>query len=48
MSRPRGLVLNIPEGQWHVFEWRPGGHGDIIVVYGQVDDIRPEDMGLEA
>ena len=39
-----GLVLHIPELQWHVFEWDAGGHADCLVIYGQVDNIRPEDM----
>ena len=39
-----GLVLNTPAWEWHVFEWKPGGHADILAIYGQVDNIRPEDM----
>ena len=39
-----GLVLHIPELEWHVFEWDAGGHADCIVIYGQVDNIRPEDI----
>lgn len=39
-----GLVLHIPELEWHVFEWDAGGHADCMVIYGQVDNIRPEDM----
>jgi hypothetical protein len=42
-----GLVLHFPEWEWHVFEWEPGGSGDVVVIYGQVDDIRPEDVGLD-
>jgi len=38
-----GLVINTPAWEWHVFEWLPGGHAEILFVYGQVDDIRPED-----
>ena len=39
-----GLTLHIPELEWHVFEWGAGGHADVIVIYGQVDNIRPEDL----
>ena len=39
-----GLTLHIPELEWHVFEWAPGGYADVIVIYGQVDNIRPEDI----
>ena len=39
-----GLVLHFPELEWHVFEWDSGGHADCIVIYGQVDNIRPEDI----
>lgn len=39
-----GVVLHIPELEWHVFEWDAGGHADCIVIYGQVDNIRPEDI----
>jgi hypothetical protein len=40
----RGLTLHIPELEWHVFEWEPGGFADCLVIYGQVDNIRPEDI----
>jgi hypothetical protein len=39
-----GTVLHIPEMEWHVFEWEPGGFADCLVIYGQVDNIRPEDI----
>jgi hypothetical protein len=39
-----GVVINTPALEWHVFEWEPGGHLEILFVYGQVDNIRPEDM----
>ena len=38
-----GMVLHIPDSEWHVFEYGPGGHVDIVFYYGQVDDIRPEE-----
>ena len=39
-----GVVINTPALEWHVFEWEPGGHLEILFIYGQVDNIRPEDM----
>ncbi len=39
-----GRVLHIPELEWHVFEWDSGGYADCLVIYGQVDNIRPEDI----
>jgi hypothetical protein len=38
-----GVVINTPALEWHVFEWEPGGHIELLFIYGQVDDIRPED-----
>jgi hypothetical protein len=40
-----GLVINTPAWEWHVFEWEPGGHAEILAIYGQVENIRPEDAG---
>ena len=39
-----GLTLHIPALEWHVFGFGPGGHVDIIFFYGQVDNIRPEEI----
>jgi hypothetical protein len=39
-----GLTLHFPELEWHVFEYGKGGHLDIIFFYGQVDNIRPEEI----
>jgi len=39
-----GVVINTPSLEWHVFEWEPGGHIELLFIYGQVDNIRPEDM----
>ena len=38
-----GMLLHIPEGEWHVFEFDPDGHVEIIFIYGRVDNIRKED-----
>jgi hypothetical protein len=39
-----GMVLHNPPLEWHVFGYADGGHVEIIFVYGQVDQIRPEEM----
>ena len=42
-----GMTLHIPELEWHVFEFKPGGHVDAIFFYGQVDNIRPEEISKQ-
>ena len=39
----RGMVLHIPEGEWHVFEYGSGGSVDIVFIYGTGENVRPED-----
>jgi mannose-6-phosphate isomerase-like protein (cupin superfamily) len=39
-----GMTLHFPALEWHVFEFKTGGYLDIIFFYGQVDQIRPEEM----
>jgi uncharacterized RmlC-like cupin family protein len=39
-----GMILHFPPLEWHVFEFDAGGHLDIVFFYGQVDQIRPEEM----
>lgn len=39
-----GMTLHVPALEWHVFDYEPGGHVDILFFYGQVDNIRPEEM----
>ncbi len=39
-----GMTLHFPELEWHVFEYGEGGFVDIIFFYGQVDNIRPEEI----
>lgn len=39
-----GMTLHFPPLEWHVFEFEPGGHVDILFIYGQVDHIRPEEI----
>lgn len=38
-----GMVLHIPENEWHVFHYEKGGEIEIIFIYGQSDNCRPED-----
>lgn len=39
-----GMTLHFPELEWHVFEYEDGGSLDILFFYGQVDNIRPEEI----
>lgn len=43
-----GMTLHVPALEWHVFEHAPGGHVDIVFFYGQVDNIRPEEVARPA
>lgn len=38
-----GMIFHIPEGEWHVFRYAEGGFVEIIFIYGQSDQVRPED-----
>lgn len=37
-----GLLLHIPEGEWHVFDFDEGGYVEILFFYAQVTNLRPE------
>lgn len=39
-----GMTLHFSHLEWHVFEYDINGHLDIVFIYGQVDQIRPEEM----
>ena len=39
----RGMLLHFDELEWHVFEYGAGGHLDILFIYGEVGNIRPEE-----
>lgn len=41
----KGMILHIPENEWHVFTYDDGGFVDIIFIYGTSGNIRPEDQG---
>lgn len=38
-----GMVFHIPAGEWHVFRYEAGGMVEIVFIYGQADQVRPED-----
>jgi hypothetical protein len=39
-----GMILHFPDLEWHVFEWDDGGYVDAVFIYGQVDNIRPDQI----
>jgi hypothetical protein len=39
-----GMVLHVPELEWHQFGYQGDGFVDVLFCYGQVDNIRPEDI----
>jgi hypothetical protein len=39
-----GMTLHFDELEWHVFEYDEGGEVEIIFFYGQVNNIRPEEI----
>ncbi|MHB1133281.1 MAG: cupin domain-containing protein [Chloroflexota bacterium] len=39
-----GMTMHFDELEWHQFGFAPGGHLDVIFFYGQVDNIRPEEI----
>lgn len=38
-----GMLIHFAPLEWHVFEFDEGGRIEIIFIYGQVDNIRPEE-----
>ena len=38
-----GMILHIPENEWHAFHYDEGGCVEIVFIYGQGDNCRPED-----
>lgn len=38
-----GMILHIPENEWHVFHYDENGSIEIIFIYGKSDNCRPED-----
>ena len=41
----KGMVMHFPEDEWHVFLYDDGGYLDIIFIYGEADNLRPEKIG---
>ena len=39
-----GMLVHFPPLEWHVFEYDKGGRVEILFIYGQVDNIRPEEI----
>ena len=39
-----GNVIHVEELEWHVFGYDEDGYVDAIFFYGQVDNIRPEEI----
>ena len=39
-----GMLIHFDELEWHVFEFDEDGIVEIIFIYGQVDNIRPEEI----
>ncbi len=39
-----GMILHLPELEWHVFGCGKGGYVEVLFFYGQVDNIRPEEI----
>ena len=40
----KGDLLHFPPLEWHVFRYREGGYLDALCIYGQVTNIRPEEI----
>lgn len=38
-----GMILHIPENEWHVFKYKENGFVEIIFIYGGTDNVRPEE-----
>lgn len=43
MKLEEGMILHIPESEWHSFHYEEEGMIEIIFIYGSIDDCRPED-----
>ena len=40
-----GMILHVPELEWHAFGFEPGGFVEVVFFYATVDNIRPEQAG---
>lgn len=43
----KGDLMHFPELEWHVFGYDEGGFLDALCIYGQVTNIRPEEIQKE-
>lgn len=43
----QGDLMHFPPLEWHVFGYREGGFLDALCIYGQVTNIRPEEIQAE-
>ena len=39
-----GDLMRFPPLEWHVFGYKEGGYLDALCIYGQVTNIRPEEI----
>lgn len=44
VSLQPGDLMHFPELEWHVFGYEAGGFLDALCIYGQVTNIRPEEI----
>jgi hypothetical protein len=42
LSLSAGMILHFPENEWHVFEYSENGYVDILFLYGETTNLRPE------
>lgn len=40
----KNMILHFDELEWHVFGYDNNGYIDALCIYGQVDNIRPEEI----
>lgn len=38
-----GMILHIPDGEWHAFTYDNDGYIEIIFIYSGTENVRPED-----
>ena len=43
MELEEGMILHVPENEWHVFKYKKGGEVEILFIYGTTENTRPED-----
>lgn len=44
MELREGMLLHFDELEWHVFEYEEGGFVEIMFIYGQTENLRPEEI----